>query len=71
MLAILIIELRESLRMTKLLFCLSSEYSRALRIAIASAVYMEHSTESLYVISSTSLYMIVIPTVLSVLDASV
>lgn len=52
MLAILVMELRESLKITKLLFCFTSEYSRALRIAIASALHMEHSNESLYVISS-------------------
>ena len=54
----LVIELKESLRMTKLLFCFSSEYSIAFRIAIASAVYIEHSTGNLYVISTSSLYMI-------------
>jgi len=37
-LTILFIELRESLKMRKLLFCISSEYFRAFKMAIASAV---------------------------------
>jgi len=38
----LVIELRESLRMTKLLFCFSSEYSRPFRISIASTVFTKY-----------------------------
>jgi len=49
--AMLEIALKESLKIIKFWFCFPSTYSKAFRMAIASAEYMEHSVGSLYVIT--------------------